>query len=183
MAGSFANVKPATLETSPARVLYNGVDLGATLGNVLINWEYTKAEVKADQLGTTVIDRFNSGFNMTVETQIAQVRDFDTLVKVFPTVRDTTVTSDRVLDFLNQVCTRDTDNAAPLTLHRLCDADAVEDFDWVFFRAVPTEASTTTFGPEEQETFNIVWNIYPDFTEGTDRVRFFRIGKQSTVVP
>ena len=181
--GSFATVLPSNMEISPCRVSFNAVDMGGTLGNVLVNFEYPKAEVKADQSGSLPIDRVVSGFLCTVVTQIAEVRDFDKLVEIFPGVRDTTVGPDRVLDFMNLVCTRDLTRAKVLKLHRLCDDDNDETNDLTFFLATPSESSAITLGPEEQSALEITWNIYPDRTEGIALNKFFRLGSQGVVIP
>ena len=77
-----ANVTVNNFEIGPCRVTYDGVDLGGTLSNVVVNFKYEKAKLMADQYGNTLLDEAISGMEVTVETEIAEVKDKDTLKKV-----------------------------------------------------------------------------------------------------
>ncbi len=174
-------VTPGSMQLSPARVAFDSNDLGGTLNNVVLNWEVTKAEIKADQFGAgTVLDRRNSGMLVTVTTSITEIQDLDKLVAVFPTARDTTVGPDRVLDFLAVVGCADLSLAKTLVLHPLEIPDATKDFDLSFTKATPSESSELVFSPDGQASLNIVWNIYPD--TALDNT-WFRIGDLAVIVP
>lgn len=177
-----ATVTPGSMLLSPSRVTFNGVDLGGTKDNVVINWETTKSDILADQTGVTVRDRRNSGMLVTVTTAIAELQNLDTLSAMFPNARDTTVSLDRVLDFLLAVGCADLGLAKILTLHPLELDNADETFDLTFDLASPNESSELSLSPTDQGTLNIIWNIYPD-SAGDATNKMFRIGPAATVVP
>ena len=72
MGVSQAVVTTTSMELTPARVTFDGVDLGGTLGNVVIKPVFAKnGEIKSDQTGSdTVLDRRVTGTSCTVETII-----------------------------------------------------------------------------------------------------------------
>jgi len=98
-----SNVKPVEMDLSPCIVKFRKpgeteyTDLGGTLGDAKVKWQYPKADIKADQFGTTVLDRRVTGYMATVETELTQVRNFDQLKILFPhAVRNTTWTTQAV---------------------------------------------------------------------------------------
>lgn len=171
-----ANVTVNNFEIGPCRVTYDGVDLGGTLSNVVVNFKYEKAKLMADQYGNTLLDEAISGMEVTVETEIAEVKDKDTLKKVFPNATLVTQVSPaaKALDWENQVSTRMLANAKVLQLHPLEYADAVLDYDWYFYQAMPSEESSYTLSPTEQGKMKIVWKVYLDLTQTPPKM--FRIG-------
>ena len=75
---SYATVTPGNMELTPCRVKFKGpgalsfVDLGGTLGNVNVKFKFEKADIKADQFGSTVLDRRVKGIMGTIETELAE---------------------------------------------------------------------------------------------------------------
>ena len=170
---SFSNIHPANLELSPMRVSYGGVDLGATLGNVTIAPKVTKADKKADQMGTTVIDRVVSGLNIQVTTELAEVLNKDIWKVVYPNAYEV-LSGSKLLQWISKVGSHDTAFAQQLNLHPLskADGDLTEDFN--FYLAVGSEESEIVYSPTAQSKLKIVWNIYPDFT--SQPARFMTYG-------
>ena len=91
MSVSYASVDSTKMELTPMRVSFKKpgasayAEIGGTLGNVVVDIKYEKAEIKADQLGTTVLDRRVKGLIMTVTTELTQTQDkFDVWKTVFP---------------------------------------------------------------------------------------------------
>lgn len=165
MPSSNATVTVSKFDIGPCRVTYDGVDLGGTLGNVTINFKYEKADMKADQAGTTVLDQAVSGLDVTVETEVAEITDKAMLAKVFPNATVVTVLTQTALDFGNQVGERMlATKANVLILHPLNQADAALDNDWYFYKAAPTEESSYVFSPTDQGKMKIVWRILLDLT-------------------
>ena len=66
MSLSNATVTTSNMFLSPMQVKFgpsgSQIDLGGTLGNVVVTPKYTKADIKADQSGTSIRDRRVSGF-------------------------------------------------------------------------------------------------------------------------
>ena len=160
---SFANVTTSSMELTPMRVTFNSVDLGGTLGNVVLSFKYTKADIKADQLGTTVLDRRVSGLEITATTEVVEVENKDNWKVVFP--HGTLIpTGTAAFDFLSAVGDGDLANSHELKLHPLSQPNATVAYDFTFFKACASAESTITYGPTEQARLKIVWNILPDTT-------------------
>lgn len=177
---SYATVNPNSMELTPCRVTFKGVDLGGTLGNVAIKPVYEKAEIKADQFGTTVLNRKVKGVKLTIETQLAEVKNKDNWMAVFPNLRDTGSGAGRVVDFTSKVGSDDLSLAGPLLLHPLSlpDSDVTNDFSAPL--AASAEESEYILSPEGQTVLKIVWNIYLD-TSVTPAF-LARFGNQAIVV-
>ena len=85
-----AGFNPNDLELTPMIVYWKpqgstaSYDLGATLGNVKISVALEKTELKADQTGTTPIDRRVSGAKFMVTTELAQINDMELVSYIFP---------------------------------------------------------------------------------------------------
>ncbi len=174
MTATFA-LKPEKMELTPQRVKWGGVDLGGTLGGVTIEPKYSKGEIKADQSGTTVLDRRLNGFECKVSLELAEVRDIEKLATLFPNA---------VLNMANDGITfglpignSDLDQAQELNLHPIVADDSDTSTDWTFFKAFPSEESSFVYGPEEQVKAKLVFNIMP-LISGTDEPLFFRIGEE-----
>ena len=149
------------MELTPVRVKFSGTDLGGTLGNVVINAKYTKAEIKADQFGTLVLDRRVSGLEITVTTELNEVLNKANWNVVFPHAQYLT-TSTAAIQFNSAVGDSDLSRAHVLLLHPLSLADADVSSDHTFFKACASAESSITYGPTEQAKLKIVWNILPD---------------------
>lgn len=150
------------LDLGPVQVFYNGVDLGGTLDNATIKFKYDKAEMKVDQLGSTVVDRRVSGMMATVETALAEVLEKAKFKVAFPNM-DLVATGTKLVRMANKMGVSDYAQAAILRLHPINRAPADLTADWTFAKAVASEDSEFTNSPEEQKKLKAIWNIYPDF--------------------
>ncbi len=164
MPSSLANVSVNKMDLTPCRVTAGGVDIGGTLGNVTVAFKYEKAEIKADQLGTTVLDRRISGMVCEVTTEFAEVQDFDNFQRAFPNMQLLASGSNKALRFISKVGVSDYDQAIELVLHPLNKADADVTQDWKFFKAFPSEDSEIVFSPTEQQKLKVTWTCYPDLS-------------------
>lgn len=90
MAVSYAAVDTNNMELTPMKVKFKGpgaataVDLGGTLDNVVISMGYKKSDIKADQFGSTVLDRRVSGIDIKVTTSLVEIQSKDIWKVVFP---------------------------------------------------------------------------------------------------
>lgn len=159
---SNANVNTQKLDLGPCRVTYGGLDLGATLGNVTVKVKYSKADMKMDQTGTTIVDKRVSGLEISVESALAQVQDKAIWKKAFPTASLITSGLNEAILFDNKLGLSSYDGAQMLTLHPLNKPDNDKKNDYNFYKAYPTEESDIVFGPTEQQKLKIVWGIFPD---------------------
>ena len=176
MPTSSAVVTTSKMELTPMRVSFGPVgseiDLGGTLANVSVSMKYGKAEIKADQSGDTVRDRRVNSTEITVTTEIAEIRDKDLWKIVFPHAHlvDGGL-SGKSMYFTANIGDSDLANAKSLILHPLSKADADKSGDYKFFKAVSSAESEITYGPGEQARLKIVWNILPD--DSVQPERFF----------
>lgn len=159
---SFASVTPGNMELTPCRIKYDGVDLGGSLGNVKVNVTYDKADIKADQFGTSTLDRVNSGLNVSIETELVEYQNKDILKVVFPNAIELVSGMNKAAYFVSKVGEHDLSLAKQLILHPLSKQDADLSGDWLFYQAVADGKSVITFGPQEQIKLKLLWNVYID---------------------
>ena len=169
---SYASVNSQNFELTPCRITYDGIDLGGSLGNVKVNITYDKAEIKADQFGSSVLDRVNSGINCTIETELVEYKNKDILKVVFPNSVELVSGPNKASYFVSKVGEHDLSLAKQLKLHPLSLADANLSGDYLFYQAVADGKSTVTFGPNEQIKLKIIWNTYLDTTLTPARLFF-----------
>jgi hypothetical protein len=187
MAVSYASVDSTVMELTPMRVSFQGpgatafTDLGGTLSNVVVDIKYPKAEIKADQLGSdTVLDRRVKGMVVTVTTELTQIQNKAQWEVAFPhSLGGGTSPADWV-QFNSAVGDGDLANAGILKLHPLSKADADVNYDYYFYKACASAESQVTYGPDNQATLKIVWNVLPDTS--VTPARFFVYGDE-TLVP
>lgn len=175
---SYATVTTSSMELTPMRVTFDGVDLGGTLSNVVISSKYAKSNILADQSGSTVRDRRVSGIEITVTTELTEIQNKDIWKVVFPHATLIS-TGTAAIVFKENMGDSDLANAALLTLHPLSKADADLTTDYNFYKAVASAESSITYGPNEQARLKIVWNILPD--ESVSPNQFFKYGDPAVV--
>lgn len=178
---SYAQITTSNEVLTPMRVTYDGIDLGATLGNVVVSIKYSKSNILADQSGTTVRDRRVSGIEITVTTELAEILKKDTMKVAFPNaVKLGTGTNDlAALDFVDAIGAGDQALAAELILHPLDTADVNLGRDWIFYKAIASAEASGTYGPTEQTRYKVTWNILPD--ESATPNKFMRYGDPAVV--
>jgi len=174
MPSSYSTVEVNKMDLTPCRVTYKGVDMGGTLENVTVKFKYDKAEIKADQLGSTVLDRRVSGMMVEIETSLAQVQDYDKLKSIFPNIDLLTSGGNKSALFTSKLGVSDYDLAGELILHPLNKADADKSQDWLFYKATASEDSEIVFSPTEQQKLKVIWRVYPDM--GSTDYRMFLHG-------
>ena len=178
---STAIVTTSNMELTPMRVTYAGLELGGTMANVVISAKYSKANLVADQSGSTVRDRRVSGLEITVTTELNEVQFKNNWKVVFPhaTKLGSGNTTAAAIDFKDAVGDSDLSHAAELVLHPLSKADSDLSSDYTFYKAVASAESSITYGPTEQARLKIVWNILPD--DSVTPNKFFRYGDPAVV--
>lgn len=180
MSGSQAVVTTSKLDIGPCRVTFDDLDVGGTLDNVVVNFKFMKAPLKADQSGESLRDEAISGVEITIETSIAETRSNDLLKKIFPNATPIEDSPKKALQWENLIATRMLPNAKVLTLHPLVEADDSLNFDWTIYKAMPSEESSYSFSPTDQGKMKIVWKAYLD--DSVTPNRMFRYG-DPTVTP
>lgn len=169
---SFASVTPGNMELTPCRITANGVDLGGSLGNVKVNINYDKADIKADQFGTTVLDRVVSGLNVTIETELVEYKNKDIIKVIFPNMIEPFSGPNKGAYFVSKVGEHDISLAYPVILHPLSKQDADLSGDFLFYKALADGKSTVTLSPTEQVKLKLHWNVYIDTSVQPGRFMF-----------
>jgi hypothetical protein len=149
------------------------LDLGATLGNCVVSAKYTKADMKADQFGETILDRRVKGIDVHVTTELAEIRNKNTWTLAFPNITRLLVGGDAVL-WETKIGEKDTDLTGLLRLHPLSEDNTALSYDFIFFEAVASSESDITYGPSEQAKLKVVWTVLPD--DSVVPARFFKHG-------
>lgn len=175
--GSSPIITTSNLDIGPCQILFNAIDLGASLKNVSIKFKYEKVPLKSDQTGTSILDMAISGMDVTVETEIAETRDKSKFSAIFPTATLGGTSPHQFIDFQDQVALRQLALAQTLLLHPLVDASSAHDNEWYFYKALPLEDSTYVFGPAEQANLKATWRILLDLSVTPGRM--FRAGDHS----
>lgn len=177
---SYATLTPGKMELSPVRVKFKKagaltfVDLGGTSSGVTIETKYEKAEIKADQMGTTVIDRRVKGLIVTVTTELLEIQNMETVEVLFPHATIVGTTPNFRLDFKSKVGESDLSVAGQLLIHPLSLDDLNVSADYNFYKVCSSAESSVVYTAENQAKLKIVWNILPDFS--TSPPRFYSYG-------
>lgn len=162
-------ITPSTADTGTSYE-QKEVDLGGTLSNVVVTAKYTKADIKADQFGETILDRRVKGIDLTVKTALAEIRDKDNWKVAFPNITRLQTGGDAVL-WQTKIGEKDTDLTGFLRLHPMSEDNDSQSYDFLMYDAVASSESTITYGPTEQAKLEVVWTILPD--DSVVPARFF----------
>lgn len=173
MSTSFSTITPGNFELSPCRVTYGGVDLGAT-DKVSVKIEETLADLKADQMGTTPIDKKVSGFKVTIETALDEVQLKANWKAIFPANKLVTQGGNSSFYFDSQVGQSMIALAKPLILHPLSKVNADKSTDIYVWLATAMPTTDLVYSSTEQQKMKVVFDVYPDFT--TQPPRFMLYG-------
>jgi len=174
MTVSYASVTTNNMELTPCRVKFNTVDIGGTNANVKVSITYKKADIKADQLGDTILDRRVSGTEIKIETVLAEISKKENWKVAFPNSTLVTSGGNKAIFFGSKVGEADSALAYELILHPLSRSDADLSGDFKFYKAVAESVSEVTFGPTEQQGLKVVWNVLPD--TGSTPAKFMFVG-------
>lgn len=177
MTTSNATITPANLELTPMRVTYKGVDLGSTLDNVVITPKIMTANLNADQMGTTVINRKVSGYEISITTSLAEVLLKANWKVIFPYAKLVTSGPNQQVYFDSQIGDDALSHAGVLNLHPLSKADADLSGDYNYYKVTAQPESEITYSPTGQAKMKVTFQVYPDFT--ATPARFFTYGDPS----
>lgn len=171
---STANVTPTDIILSPARLNFNGVDLGGTMGNVLVGVKLDLADITVDQYGKTVIDKKVSGHHYHVKTELAEAKNVDHWKVAFPSAKE--IVNGGVKSMLFDMAIGDSllSHAHPLIVHPLERADADKNGDFNIDLAVCLQAVEVKYDPSKQTGLAVEFGVLPN--TGVSPARFFVYG-------
>jgi hypothetical protein len=153
----------------PCKITFDGVDLGHTLGGVLItaNREFTK--VMVDKYGSTPVDFVLNGTEATIEFQAAQ-NGWYQLDKAMPETSsyDGAGVADRA-DIGGDAGYSLRSDAKQLIIHPLKNAATDFSEDITIYKAVNTSNVELPYRVDEQMTINMVMTALVDEAYGSGR--------------
>jgi hypothetical protein len=165
---TYPTVTPGNMELSPAQVFFQGpsdnsyVEIGGTLGNVVITTKYSKADIRADQYGDSILDRRVSGLMLQITTEFAEILNKNLMKYLFPH-GVIAGSSPKYFKFVSNIGDGDLSNSGKLKLHPQAQGSNIQ-FDWIFPKACASADSVFTLSPKDQIKAKIVWNVLPDTT-------------------
>lgn len=175
-------VTVTNLQISPMQIFWKPpggssfVDLGASLKNIKVEIKTTKAPMKADQYGGSVLDESVSGHEVKISTELAEILDKTKWQVVFPNGVLTTSGGTSAFDIRNAVGARSLPLCGTLKLHPLALDVTDTSLDFMAYKAIATAESNIGWGPTEQATLPITWMILPDTAATGNGARWLRIG-------
>lgn len=172
MTTSFSTVTPGNFELSPCRMTYGGVDLGGT-DKVSLKIEESLAELKADQLGTTPIDKKVSGLKITIETSLVETQYKNNWKVLFAAHKLVTQGGNTAFYFDSQVGQSMADLSQVLILHPLSKVDADLSGDVYVWKATAMPSSNLDFSSADQQKLKVTFDVYPDFTTQPPRFMIY----------
>lgn len=176
MSVSQATITPTNIPLSPMQVTFNSVDLGATEGGVMISPKAEYADILADQMGKTPLDKVVSGQTYSVKTILSEVKNKANWKVAFPYAYQVT-TSTGLIYFQSAIGTHLLALAQKLTLHPLEMAANDYSSDYTFWKAACIMANEVKYGPDKQTGLQVEWIIFPDTS--VSPAKFFSYGDPS----
>jgi hypothetical protein len=162
-------------DIGPCDVYYDGDFVGSTLDNVVVTIKKSYADLKADQFGSSMLDRAVTGIEISLTTSIAETRDKAKWKMIFPTSTLAGTAPADHIDLGDNVATRVASTAKQLLLHpKVEGAIANKNYDFIIWKAAATEESALTVGPGEQYKMKVVWQALLDTS--TTPARMARYG-------
>lgn len=169
MAGTIDN-----LELGPCVVKYgvsgSEVDLGFTMGGVVVTLETAVADVTTDQFGEVIMKQIVVGRNATIKVPFAET-DLSLMSKIIPLasfVQDVT-TATKQKTVINTPVGSDLVASAAKALLLIkaiggtASTDANDQFR--FFKAAPSGEVEFAFSIEDQRVWEVEFTAYPDSTQ------------------
>lgn len=160
-----ANNSTNNIKMGTCKLLYNGVDLGFTMGGVEVEVTTTTHETKVDQFGDTVVNEHIMGRNIVVRAPLAETT-LETMAAVIPgatLVTDNTnpqnpkkkvqVTSGTGISLLER--------AKELVLHPIAKPDSDKSEDLVIPLAATAGGMNFAYKYDEERVFNCEFKGYP----------------------
>lgn len=152
------------------KILYNGVDLGFTMGGVEVAVATTTHETKVDQFGDTVANEYIMGRTITVTVPLVETT-VDNMAAIMPGATLYTDNTNPQAPKKNVVVTSGTglsllDRAKTLTLHPIAKADTDTTEDLVIPLAATAGAMNFAYKYDAERVFNCEFKGYPDSETG-----------------
>lgn len=151
-------------ELGPCQIVYDEVDLGATLGGV--NFRYTEEgkPVNEDQKGVTNVDEIKIGVS-ACEAEVPLSRS--TLAQLAKVIGGSSYSGSKI-NVNNQVGVSMYDNAAELILKPIVNnVPSTNEADWLVIpKAYPKVDFDIAFSVDGQRIYKVMFKGFPDASTG-----------------
>lgn len=122
------------IELGPCSVTYKGVDLGHTIGGVVVTYTPEYYESKVDKFGSSVVEKYLVGERLMAETNLAEF----TLANLQQAIGQSTLQGDDSVSVGSIAGKKASEKAGLLVLHPLAKAASDRNSDVSIYKAVVT---------------------------------------------
>lgn len=172
------NGNTENIQLGTCKVLFDGQDMGLTIGGVDVNVTTETHQTTVDQYGDTVVNEYIKGRNVTVSTRFAETT-LENLVALMPgskLVVDATDPSKMRVDVSTGVGKNLVKLAKPLVLHPIDLPDEDKSQDFTLLRAATPGGMEYAFKKDDERVYTAEFKGYPD-AEG----KLFTVGDPAVV--
>lgn len=165
-----ANNSTENIKMGTCKLLFDGVDLGFTMGGVEVEVTTTTHETKVDQFGDTVANEYIMGRNIVVKAPLAETT-LDNMAAIIPGSELVTDNTDPQNPKKKVVVKSGTgisllERAKELVLHPIAKADNDKSEDLVIPLAATAGAMNFAYKYDAERVFNCEFKGYPDSVTG-----------------
>lgn len=173
MSLSSATVTVSNTQITPARIKFNGVDLGGTKGGVSFIPKPEYADIVVDQYGKTPLDKKLSGYAMTCKFELAEVQLKDNWKVAFPSLKLVTSGPNKAIYSDLQIGDGLLSHASTLLIHPLDHSDSDLSGDITCYKAAAISTPELKFTPDNQIVLSVEMILFPDTSVSPPRMFFF----------
>lgn len=160
-----ANNSTDNIKMGTCKLLYNGVDLGFTMGGVEVEVTTTTHETKVDQFGDTVVNEYIMGRNIVVRAPLAETT-LENMAAVIPGAKLITDNTDpqnpkKKVEVSSGTGISLLERAKELVLHPIAKPDSDKSEDLVIPLAATAGGMNFAYKYDEERVFNCEFKGYP----------------------
>jgi len=152
-------------DLGPCKIIFNGVDLGASVGSVMFKFNTESRPVKEDQKGVTDVNDILVGIgSCSVEIPMSRT----SLANLATVIPGASISSNLLtVNNTNIVGKSQYDSAQSLILKPIVDGIAGANTTWLtLLKAAPNPQLEVGFDNENQRIFKVIFKGYPDESTG-----------------
>lgn len=158
------NGNTENIQLGTCKVIFDGTDMGLTIGGVDVNVTTETHKTTVDQHGDTVVKEYIKGRNVTVSTRFAETT-LENLVSLMPgskLITDETNPEKMRVEVDSGVGKDLVKLAKELTLHPIDAAEDDKSQDFTLPRAATPGGMEYSFKKDDERVFNAEFSGYPD---------------------
>jgi hypothetical protein len=160
----------------PTQVVYDGTDIGWTLGGVTVRVADSYADLKVDQHGNTILDKINSGTEVSLEIPFAELSldNLGRITGVTPEVSTGSIPTEKRVTIGSRTGCSLIENAKKLILKPMdCGVPTTDTNEWITMPLAAFQAEIEdTFDPEGQRVWKATAHVFPDVANNMQIIIF-----------